>query len=273
MATYAVGDVQGCYDQLCSLLEAINWSPESDHLWFAGDMVNRGNQSLEVIQLIRSIGTGATCVLGNHDLHLLATIAGARPVGETDTFQDVLETNDVEDIESWLRSLPLIHYDRFRGYSMVHAGIFPSWSIEDAIRLSNEVSNALKSYDYKNTLRQMYGDSPLLLSRGLSEQARLRYLINTFTRMRYCRSNGELEMQTSVAPDKAPPDLYPWYELRRNNDFPIIFGHWATLKLSRRSQIKYNVFHIDHGCVWGGKLTALRLEDCTFFSVPGLPAS
>ena len=267
MAVYAIGDLQGCYDDLQRLLELVHYEPESDILWFTGDLVNRGPDSLKCLRFVKSLGERAITVLGNHDLSLLAVAAGYRETKTNDTIGDILSTDDRDDLLEWLRYRPLIHYDTALGYAMVHAGLPPQWSLEEAIECANEIEMKLRGKKYKKLLRKMYGDQPNVWSVSLKGSERRRFIINCFTRMRYCTVDGELDLNAKYKPDDSSKDLFPWFNVpnRKSTMDKIVFGHWSTLGCIQTG----NVFCLDSGCVWGGCLTAMRLdtEEPLYFSV------
>ncbi len=269
MATYAIGDVQGCYDELCSLLELIGFDPAAGRLWFAGDLVNRGPNSVGVLRLVKDLGDRALTVLGNHDLHLLATASEVR-FNVTDTIVDVLSADDRDELLNWLRTRSLFHRDGELGFSMVHAGLAPQWTIDDAVRVAQELEVCLRGADYSGFLSVMYGNEPDRWSDALEGFDRLRFVTNAFTRIRYCHEDGSLELLEKPPPGEQSSGLFPWFAhpQRQNLGERIIFGHWAALRMTPDEESAHSVFHIDQGCVWGGELTALRLDDCKRFSVP-----
>jgi bis(5'-nucleosyl)-tetraphosphatase (symmetrical) len=269
MATYAIGDVQGCYEELSALLDHIRFDESVDRLWFAGDLVNRGPRSVEVLRLVKNFGERAVTVLGNHDLHLLAASERLRSNAK-DTFADVLEAGDRDALLSWLRGQALFYTDPALEFSMVHGGLPPQWRIEDAARAAAELERCLRGPEYRDFLAHMYGNSPDLWREDLQGHDRLRFITNAFTRMRYCRRDGALDLHEAGPPGTQPPGLVPWYQHpdRKSQGARIVFGHWATLPSGDVDEAEHNVFHIDEGCVWGGALTALRLEDLQRFSVP-----
>lgn len=266
MSIYAIGDVQGCHDELCRLLERIRFDPGRDRLWFTGDLVNRGPHSLKVLQLVRGLGTSAVTVLGNHDLHLVsAALTGA--VRVKDTFQDVLRSPERDALIAWLRRLPLLHVGD--GVAMVHAGLPPQWSLAQAQRLCTEASRILASRSGDAFLRRhMYGNEPSRWSPHLQGHNRLRFIINACTRTRVCSADGDLQMDHKGPPPKNR-EPRPWFRVagRKTAGQAIVFGHWSLLGKVRWP--REGVFGLDTGCVWGGRLTALRLEDRRLFSVPG----
>lgn len=257
MATYAIGDVQGCYDELRRLLDDIAFDPGRDMLWFVGDLVNRGPQSLEVLRFVRSLGERAVTVLGNHDLHLLVVAEGVRKPHRDDTLDAVLAAPDRDELLSWLRNCRLMHAGN--GYAMVHAGLLPQWSIARALELAREVEAALRGADYRDFMRGMYGNEPARWQDALSGHDRLRVIVNAMTRLRLCSAQGEMEFSHKTGPEGAPRGFMPWFEVpgRASLDSPVIFGHWAALGLVAER----NVLAIDTGCVWGRSLSALRLDD------------
>jgi len=258
MAVWAIGDVQGCCAALERLLERIEFRRSRDTLWFTGDLVNRGLQSLEVLRLVRDLGPRAITVLGNHDLHLLALAAGL-PVKKRDTLEDVLRAPDRHGLLGWLRGRPLLHHDPTLGYTMVHAGLMPGWTLGDARRLAAEAAAVLQDEAGSNNFfRHMYGDLPDRWSEKLRGYDRTRVIVNAFTRMRYCDLDGGMDLHQKGAPGSQPPDLLPWFEAprRRSRELRIVFGHWSTLgRFHDRG-----VHCLDSGCVWGSELTAMRLD-------------
>lgn len=260
MAVYAIGDVQGCFDELQLLLKKINYRQSDDILWFAGDLVNRGPKSLEVVRFIKNLGSRAVVVLGNHDLHLLAIAAGCANNKATDTVDDILNAHDRDDILDWLRRQPLMHHDEESGFTMVHAGLPPIWNLATALSCAREVESMLSGVDYQEFFKHMYGNKPDIWSEELTGWGRLRFIINCFSRLRYCDENGKLALNEKGEPGTQSPDYVPWFEVksRLNKELRIIFGHWSTLRLHGLSVS--NVFPIDTGCVWGDQLTAIKLQ-------------
>jgi bis(5'-nucleosyl)-tetraphosphatase (symmetrical) len=259
MATYAIGDVQGCFDELTQLLAKVNLQ-KGDRLWFVGDLVNRGPKSLDVLRFVRDLGARAATVLGNHDLHLIAQHAGVERPHEGDSFQDVLEAADADELVGWLRGQPMVHVEG--AYAMVHAGLLPPWSIDKAAALGKEVEAALAASDYHDFLKAMYGDKPDRWSDALSGWDRLRVIVNAMTRMRFCDRAGRLDLDgKGTEPRKG---YLRWYHARRREDRTLLFGHWSQLGLVAEP----HVLGLDSGCVWGGALTAVRLEDRTLFQIP-----
>ena len=257
MSTYAIGDVQGCYDPLRRLLDRIAFDPARDTLWFVGDLVNRGPRSLEVLRFVKDLGDRAVTVLGNHDLHLLVVAEGIKKSRRGDTLDGILDAPDRDELLTWLRHRKMMHAER--GYAMVHAGLLPQWSIVRALGLAREVEAALRDRDHRQFMRHMYGNEPLRWQDGLSGYDRLRVIVNTLTRLRLCSAEGLMEFSHKAAPVNLPPGFMPWYDVpgRASLDTTVICGHWAALGLvARRDMVA-----IDTGCVWGRSLSALRLED------------
>jgi bis(5'-nucleosyl)-tetraphosphatase (symmetrical) len=265
MSTYAIGDVQGCFDELMELLSLVHFDRSKDCLWFVGDLVNRGPRSLEVLRFIKDLPSSKV-VLGNHDLHLIATACSLRPLKSADTLGPVLEASDCDELIDWLRYLPLFVHDDVLGYSMMHAGLASQWSLDDAILHAKEVEQELQGEHYIEVLRQMYGNEPRQWEGGLAGMDRLRCIINYFTRVRYCDVEGGMDLTMSGPLGSQPVGLIPWYQVpdRKSQDLKIIFGHWAALKGNMMTE---HLFALDTGCVWGGKLRALRLEDQSLFEV------
>lgn len=278
MAVFAIGDIQGCYDDLQRLLERIKFNPAEDWLWFTGDLVNRGPKSLEALRFVKSLGERAVCVLGNHDLHLLALAAGVDKHKSADTLEAVLAAPDRDALLNWLRHRPLLHHDNALGFTLVHAGLPPQWDLATATLCARELESTLHSADYAEFLRQMYGNQPARWSPELQGIERLRFIVNCFTRLRYVNMQGELDLTSKGAPGTQPDGFLPWFALpaRQSANLHIIFGHWSTLG----EVTGYNVYPLDTGCVWGGRLSALRLDgdgsggwycvDCPRSQQPGI---
>ena len=271
MSTYAIGDIQGCYSELQNLLNEINFDERRDELWFAGDLVNKGPKSLQTLRFIKALGVNAKITLGNHDLHLLAVAKNIQPLLKKDTIQEILAADDVEELIDWLKSRPLLITDDNLNFTMVHAGLPPQWSLENAKEFAKECELILQSEKINKLLAEMYGDTPNIWVNSLQDYAKQRFIINCFTRIRFCNSDGMLDFDTKVAPGKQNTSLIPWYSLpnRKTKDNKIIFGHWSTVHIGNEKNFKqYNVYPMDTGCLWGGCLTAMRLEDEKVFSVP-----
>ena len=262
MATYAIGDIQGCYDPLQRLLDQLRFDPAHDSLWCVGDLVNRGPQSLEVLRFVKALGASAITVLGNHDLHLLAMDAGHGRQHKGDTLDAVLAASDRDELLHWLRHQRLAW--REDGYLLVHAGVLPGWTVDDTMRLAAEAEAALQHDDYREFFAQMYGNTPYAWQESLTGMERLRTIVNVFTRLRYCTPNGEMDFHQKGAPGTQPAHLLPWFDVagRHTTDTTVIFGHWSTLGLIARS----NLMALDTGCLWGGRLTTIRLEDREVFA-------
>ncbi|WP_372523905.1 symmetrical bis(5'-nucleosyl)-tetraphosphatase [Sulfuricaulis sp.] len=267
MAVYAIGDVQGCYPALMKLLTQIGFDPDRDRLWFTGDLVNRGPRSLEVLQFVKGLGERAECVLGNHDLHLLAVAAGAAKLKKRDTLDDILQATDRNELLHWLRMRPLLHQDDSLGYTLIHAGLLPPWNLADARRLAHEAETVLRGDKANEFFHRMYGDLPDHWNENLRGVERLRVIINAFTRLRYCDLEGNMDLRPKGPPGTQPPDLMPWFQVpgRRSQKFKIIFGHWSALGLWHGD----GVIGLDSGCLWGHSLSAVRLDTSSleFFSV------
>ena len=271
MGTYAIGDLQGCYAELNQLLERIDFDSRVDRLWFCGDLVNRGPDSLSCLRFVRELGESAATVLGNHDLHLLAVAAGHVKQRKRDTLDAILAAPDREDLLSWLSAQPLLAEDMALGATMVHAGLHPHWERRQAVELAREAEAALRGDGRDHFLREMYGDEPDNWSEDLRGWERLRLIINCLTRLRYCRRDGSLDLREKERPDRAAPGLIPWFAHpdRKSRGDRILFGHWSTLRFTPGMDFAaLNVCPLDGGCLWGGSLIALRLEDGRRFSVP-----
>ena len=257
MAVYAIGDLQGCLDPLRRLLDTIRFDPTKDTLWFAGDLVNRGPQSLEVLRFVHALPSVVT-VLGNHDLHLLAVASGQASVKKRDTFEALLGANDREVLLAWLRQRPLLHHDATLGYTLVHAAMLPQWDLVTAIGLAREAETYIARSDRNELFTHMYGDSPDHWQDQLGGWARVRVIINAFTRLRYCDSEGRMDLRPKGRPGTQAPHLLPWFQVpeRRSRNLCVVFGHWSTLGVWNSD----GVIGLDSGCLWGGRLTAVRLD-------------
>lgn len=258
MATYAIGDVQGCFDELQALLAKVRFSA-ADRLWFVGDLVNRGPKSLEVLRFVRSLGAQAVTILGNHDLHLVAQHEGFERERTDDTFADVLAAPDRAELVDWLRRRPLMHVEG--DFAMVHAGLLPQWSRARAAELAREVEAALGAGNYRDFFAHMYGSHPNRWSDHLTGWDRLRVIVNAMTRMRFCTREGQMEFRAKGK--DAPEGYLPWYETRPRERGLLLCGHWSALGL----HLMPHVALLDSGCVWGGALAALRLEDWSVYQV------
>ncbi|MCG8324037.1 MAG: symmetrical bis(5'-nucleosyl)-tetraphosphatase [Thiotrichales bacterium] len=271
MSIYAIGDLQGCYDELQDLLHEINFDENKDQLWFTGDLVNRGPKSLECLQFVIQLGNKARTVLGNHDLHLLAVANGVRKPHRKDTFDEILNHPERERLLSWIRQQPMIIADDSEDYSMVHAGLYPDWTIKQALDLSKEVEDCLQGKQYEQFIQVIYGNEPAAWSDKLQGFDRIRCLINGFTRMRFLDEKACMNYDEKASPGRQAEHLIPWYEYpeRRSEHDNIIFGHWSTIYCGVENDFsQYNVYPLDTGCLWGGKLTALRLNSQQWFEVP-----
>ncbi|MBI5548178.1 MAG: symmetrical bis(5'-nucleosyl)-tetraphosphatase [Deltaproteobacteria bacterium] len=268
MATYAVGDIQGCMKAVERLLKKVCFDPRRDRIWLAGDLVNRGPDSLGVLRWARSLGDRAVVVLGNHDLHLLAVAHAGAPAKRRDTLAPILEAPDRDELLGWLRRQKLLH--REDRYAMVHAGLLPGWSVAQALELARELEDALAGPHAGGVFERMYGDEPRSWRDGLRGPDRRRVVINALTRMRMLTRRGEMDLGYSGSLADAPPGLIPWFDFpgRKSRRTTLICGHWAALGLVMRQDL----LALDSGCAWGRQLTAVRLEDHAVFQVrcPGL---
>ena len=258
MAFYAIGDVQGCFDELQALLELINFNPAEDRLWFAGDLVNRGSKSLQTLRFIRGLGNSAVSVLGNHDLHLIAMSLGHTLSDDDHTLDAILAAPDRDELIQWLRQQPLLHHDETLGFTMIHAGLPPQWDLALAQQCAREVEAVLRSDELPDFIEHMYGNKPRRWSKKLSGWGRLRFIINCFTRLRFCDADGRLKLKYKGPPGSQPPEYLPWFEMpaRKSRDMNIVFGHWSTLGPCNLP----GVYPLDTACLWGGELTALRID-------------
>jgi bis(5'-nucleosyl)-tetraphosphatase (symmetrical) len=258
MTTWAIGDIQGCYDELRALVAQLGFRPDRDRLWFTGDLVNRGPGSLETLRYVRSLGDNAITVLGNHDLHLLAVaFATKRKIKSADTIEDVLDAPDRDALLEWLITRPLAHFDASRATLLVHAGLVPQWSAATAVELAREVEAALRK-NPRALFDEMYGDQPDKWSDSLQGMDRLRFAINVLTRLRVCTREGRVDLKMKGAAKEIRPPWKPWFEWdnRESRDVRAIFGHWSALGFVQA----HGVIGLDTGCVWGGSLTALDVD-------------
>jgi bis(5'-nucleosyl)-tetraphosphatase (symmetrical) len=264
MPIYAIGDVQGCYDALQDLCLKIQFDPQRDTLWFTGDLINRGLQSLQVLRFVKGLGKKAVTVLGNHDLHFLAVANNAIALRSKDTLEEVLAAPDLIELRDWLQAQPLLYHAE--GFTLVHAGLAPQWDLQQAQALANEVEQLLKNpSEAIKFFKKMYGDIPTRWQDNLTGWKRYRLITNYFTRMRFCDAQGNLNLNIKGAISQHDGYM-PWFKVpnRRNKDLRILFGHWASLQGIIDTP---NVYGLDTGCVWGNCLTALRLKDMQRFSV------
>lgn len=269
MGTFAIGDIQGCHQELNDLLDRINFDERRDRLWFTGDLVNRGPDSLEVLRFVKKLN--AEVVLGNHDLHLLAIASGGAQKRKTDTLDAILAAEDKNELLAWLQQRPFLYHDDELGFTLIHAGLPPQWNLAQAISCAREVEEMLAGVQAVDFFANMYGNHPDHWSDGLKGWDRLRFITNCFTRLRYCDSEGQLMLDENGSPGTQPSPYLPWFEIdsRRSSDMKIIFGHWASIYHGNIKNFEiFNVYPLDTGCIWGGELTALRLEDEKYFKVP-----
>lgn len=263
MAIYAVGDIQGCCTELRQLLELIRFDPKTDRLWLVGDLVNRGPDSLSVLRLVKSLGEAAIAILGNHDLHLLAVAEGVAELHRSDTFDEILNAPDRDELLAWLRNQRLLHAED--DFVLVHAGLLPAWTVSQAQLLAREVESALRGEQYRQFLARMYGNHPDHWTDSLSGYQRLRVITNAFTRMRICTLQGEMEFKFKGEAQDVPTGYLPWFEVpgRASADATVVCGHWSALGL----KVTPHVIALDTGCLWGGALSAVRLEDREIFQL------
>ncbi len=263
MATYAIGDVQGCFDELRALLEAFGFDRANDRLWFVGDLVNRGPASLATLRFVRDLGDRAVVGLGNHDLHLLAHALGCVKSREDDTLDEVIGAPDRDELLDWLRRRPMIHVAG--NWTLVHAGLLPQWDIATAQSLALEVETELRGPRHSEFLGTLYGSRPDKWTDDLSGADRLRVIVNAMTRLRFCTPEGVMEFETKGETTRAPEGYLPWFDVpnRKSARSTIICGHWSALGL----RLAPNLLALDSGCVWGGQLSALRLEDRRLYQV------
>jgi bis(5'-nucleosyl)-tetraphosphatase (symmetrical) len=263
MPTYAIGDLQGCHPKLLELLEQIRSKVTDPKLIFVGDLVNRGPNSLATLRLVRSLGDSARTVLGNHDLHLLAVAHGIRQPSASDTLDDILAAPDCDELLDWLRRQPLALFEQ--GHLLLHAGVLPQWTAQKTLELAREVETVLRGPDWVEFLRQMYGNMPDKWDDSLQGVDRLRCIVNALTRIRYCTPDGKMQLIHTKGVERPLPGYMPWFDVpgRKTEDVPIAFGHWSTLGLTLRP----NLIGLDTGCLWGGKLSAVCLEDRSVIQV------
>lgn len=263
MATYVIGDLQGCFDELQVLLRKIKFDRETDKLWFAGDLVNRGPKSLDCVRFVKDLGNAAVTVLGNHDLSCLYKwhCKKSPPV----TLRKLFRAKDAAELMVWLQKQPIAHYDSNYDVLMVHAGVPPQWSLSQTMVCAAELSRVLNSKKTKKFYQQMYGNKPDTWKSGLKGHKRLRYITNALTRMRYCTTNGALKLESRASPNRIPKGLMRWFDYPHLIPLPkVVFGHWAAL-MGKTGNKQF--IGVDTGCVWGNHLTAYRLDDGKYFKV------
>ncbi len=274
MSTYVIGDLQGCAASFDALLERCAFDPHRDRVWLVGDLVNRGPDSLGVLRRVMALGDAATAVLGNHDLHLLAVAAGLRKSGRRDTLGPLLAAPDAATLLDWLRHRPMAFRASFAGRPdavMVHAGVVPGWNADDTMRYAGELEMALRADRWRDTLATLFGNEPDRWDDALTGSGRLRAIVNVLTRLRFCSSDDRLDFDAKDAPPEASSSsvvssaFRPWFDFdeRGTRDALVVFGHWSTLGV----MVRDDVIGLDSGCVWGGALTAVRLEDRALFQV------
>ena len=267
LATYAIGDIQGCFDAFSRLLDRCAFNPANDKLWLVGDLVNRGPRSLETLRFVRDLGPAAVTVLGNHDLSLLMAAEGFGKQGKGDTFDEILAAPDRQQLLDWLRQQPLCHVDG--DYCLVHAGLLPQWTADRARALAAEVEAALRGAGWRDLLANMWGSEPAAWDDGLEGWPRLRVIVNAMTRMRFCSPDGVMDFKVKGELAKAPAGFVPWFDVpgRRSAPTVLVTGHWSALGL----RVQPNLLALDSGCLWGGPLSAIRLEDRALFQVDSSP--
>lgn len=267
MATYAIGDIQGCFASLEALLVRCNVDLKNDRLWLVGDLVNRGPRSLETLRFVRDLGSAAITVLGNHDLYLLMVAEGFGKRGKGDTLDDILDAPDRDELLDWLRHQPLCHVEN--GFCLVHAGLLPQWTAARASKLAGEVEQALIAPNYRKFMANLWGSEPAVWADDLEGWPRLRVIVNAMTRMRFCSPAGVMEFRTKGELDNAPAGYLPWFQVpgRKSADTVLVTGHWSALGL----RVEPNLLALDSGCLWGRQLTAVRLEDRAVFQVDCSP--
>ncbi|MCK4950630.1 MAG: symmetrical bis(5'-nucleosyl)-tetraphosphatase [Gammaproteobacteria bacterium] len=266
MATYAIGDIQGCYQQLMELLDKLNFDQTEDTLWFAGDLVNRGPNSLQTLRFVKGLGKQAVTVLGNHDLHLLAVANKHFSKHPFDSLDDITNAPDRDELLDWIRERPLLHHDEALDLTMIHAGLPPQWDLTTAQQCANEVEKTLRGDQFQDFLAHMYGNEPGQWSDSLQGWDRLRFITNCFSRLRYCDTQGNLCLQAKGPPGTQPEPYIPWFNVpdRASKDMKIIFGHWSTLGLQHTN----GIYALDTGCLWGHQLTAMRLDNIAHLDIP-----
>ena len=271
MAKYIVGDIQGCFDSLQALLKKVKFNPEKDTLYCVGDLINRGPKSLKTIRFLKDLGDSCRVVLGNHDLHLISIYYGIRSSSRKDTIAKLLKSSDAKKLIKWLRSKPLMIYDETDQFVISHAGIYPKWDIETALKYSSLFSDGLKNSGFKKVLKKMYGNEPQQLDSMSDYYAKLRFAVNAFTRMRFCNKEGDLSFIEKGSPNLKTPfddltgDNLAWFLLphKRPENITFLFGHWSSLGLYQDK----NLICLDSGCVWGNKLSLYDFDNKKLISV------
>ena len=267
-STYAIGDVQGCFDDLLRLLEKLKFDPEADQLWFTGDLVNKGPDSLELLRFVRGLGGAAISVLGNHDLYLLAAAAGAVNIRKKDTIAGILDAPDCEELLFWLRHQPVLHHSEDLGFTMIHAGLPPQWDLETARQCARELETVLQNFNYEDLFQHISASGPLRWREELDGWERLQFITDCFTQLRWCDLSGRIDLPGKRCMSrKKKTRSRPWFEIphRASKPMNILFGHWAKLVISPSSKKSAGVVPLDTGCANGGRFTAFRLEDCRYF--------
>jgi len=265
MATYAIGDIQGCYNALRQLLDKIKFNPNVDQLWFTGDLINRGPKSLKTLRFIKSLGSSARSVLGNHECHFLAVSRGHKKAHRTDTFNNIINAPDAEELTEWVRGLPFFYEDTNLGYSMLHAGVPPQWTLAATRKYALELQAVIQGEHVDDFLASMYGSKPDKWDKTLTGNDRMRFIINCFTRLRFCDKHGRLNLKSKGGLGSQPAGLMPWFDVpnRKTVDDNIVFGHWSALGVHNKN----NTTCLDGGCLWGGSLAALKLGSSDIISV------
>lgn len=263
MKTYAIGDIQGCFDSLRQLLDLVRFDPARDRLWLVGDLVNRGPHSLETLRFVKGLGDAAITVLGNHDLHLVMLAEGCSKKRGDDTLDDILAAPDRDELLDWLRRQPLMHVAD--GFALVHAGLLPQWSVPQARELAREVESALQGDNYRECLANMWGSEPSSWRADLTGWARMRVIVNAMTRMRFCSADGVMDFHAKGEATDAPEGFMPWFAVpgRKSAGHVLVTGHWSALGL----RIEPNLLALDSGCLWGRHLTAVSLPEREVFQV------
>lgn len=266
MATYVIGDIHGYYGSLRAMFERIDFDPDTDRVWFVGDLVNGGERNREVVEFVRELGDAATVCLGNHDLHMLAVWAGAHPLREKDTFADLLDAPNGDELCEWLRTRSIVHHEA--DALVVHAALWPEWSAEKAAAIATELETALRAPDPKTFFDEMYGNDPRTWSDDLEGHDRLRFAVNVFTRARCITDDGELDFDHKGTLEQLPRHLTPWFDrrVRHHRDATVYFGHWSALGM----RLRPGAVCLDSGVRWGRWLTALRREDGALFAIEQL---